>query len=209
MQKIHTALLAALLATSSHSAPLTDAQQAVFEKLRGTIFIVPHRESADGKLEACGLEFSALSRDFSTKNGAPIKLVGSYYLRGRGEKMGVALKLGVFDDFNAPPTARPNKAFARSERGDAPSQVIPTRAENEGFGLYISGLDDSFMTTYQSILEKREFVIVFNRKPGQQDVPTRVDLTVEKTEIQGDEVVRTRSNAMVDSFVACTADLMK
>lgn len=47
------------------------------DDLAGTFAVLPLRESADGKLIACGFEFSALTHDRSTKKGAPVKIVGS------------------------------------------------------------------------------------------------------------------------------------
>lgn len=197
------------LAASGAAPALTPAEDAILEKLKGTVFVKQHRETADGRLQACGLEFSVLTRDFSTKGGAPIKLVGSYYVRGRGENTAVALKLGVFEPIGGDISFAPKNAFVRAPRGEAPSQVIPAGSETSGYGLYVSGIDESFLETYRSISDKKQFVVAFNRKAGQQDVSSTVDLTVVSTSAETGEVKRQRSTEMVDDFMACTLSLMK
>lgn len=206
-------LIAALLCSGSVLASTPEELlDQTLEMLRGTIYVLPHRETADGRLIACGLEFSALDRDRSTKQGAPVRLVGSYYFRTTGETDGgvaAVLKLGVYDGLQTENATRPAKAFVRAARGFAPEQTRQTQADNPGFGLFVSGLDDSAVKTYQAITEERKFVVGFNRKPGQQDVAVTIDLTVEDTAMEGEKVKRTRSTHMVDDFNACVGDLLK
>lgn len=70
-------------------------EREVAQILEGTIYVVPHRESADGVLKACGLEFAALTADFSTRGGAHVRLVGSFYLRSVGDGILYMLKMSI------------------------------------------------------------------------------------------------------------------
>ena len=73
-------LFATALSTNVSAQP-SQAERDVVGLLAGTLYVKAHRESADGVQTACGLEFSALSQDVSTKRGAAVKIIGSYYVR--------------------------------------------------------------------------------------------------------------------------------
>lgn len=181
------------------------------QKLEGTIYVIPHRESADGDLTACGLEFSAMKRDFSTMKGAPVKIVGSFYIRPNG-KVGVAyvLKLGVFDGFGYEVGFAPSNAFVRAPNGITPKKAIRTEAETKGFALFVGAFDKSAFAAFTGIAEKSQLIVGFNRKPGQQDVTFKLDLTVTDSQMSpGGKVVRTKSDQPVREFLDCSADLLK
>ena len=180
------------------------------QKLEGTISVTPHRETADGELTGCGLEFTAMKRDFSTKQGAPTKIVGSFYLRPN-KKTGLAyvLKLGVFDGFAFDNAFAPNNAFISAPNGKIPLKAIRVLAETPGFALFIGGLDGAVTNAYKAIIEKNSLAVGFNRKPGQQDVTFEIDLTVINSQMKDGEVVRQRSGEPVEVFASCSADLLK
>lgn len=189
----------------------SDTMAQVAAKLEGTVYVRPLRESADGVLEACGFEFLALQRDFSTKAGAPVKLSGSFYLR-KFNKAGViyTLKLGLIDGLGSDETfSAPANAFVRAPRGKAPVQARRSKADNQAYALYLGSLDNDIVAAYESILTQRKLVVGFNRKPGQQDVVATLDLTVTDSKVVDNEVVREQSSDTVDDFNSCTGDLIK
>ena len=208
----HIALSALLGLTSLGAAAQPDADIAqLAQRLEGTIYVIPHRESADGSLTACGLEFGALKRDFSTMKGAPVKLVGSFYLRPHSVTgLAYMLKVGIFDGLGYTNGFAPANAFIRGPNSRAPKKAIRHEAENKGFVLFVGALDDEVIAAYAGIAEKKQLVVGFNRKPGQQDVIFNLDLTVIDTEMGSDgQPIRKRTNAAVDEFLACSDDLMK
>lgn len=76
----------------------------IARKLEGTIYVTPLRESVDGQMTTCGLEFSAMKMDFSTKGGAPGKIVGSFSLPNSAiGGLFYALKIGIIDRLGANP----------------------------------------------------------------------------------------------------------
>lgn len=186
--------------------------EEVAKKLMGTIFVLPHTESTDGKLKACGLEFSVLSRDYITREGAPVKLSGSYYLRQYGnDGFGYALKLGILDGFGSEsePVA-PANAFVRAPRGKASvSKQIRTESSTPGFALYIGGIDASVVSLLEGIYEQKKLVLGFNRKPGEIDVLVTIDLRVSDTQIVGGDVKRSYSDDAVNEFGFCVGELLK
>ena len=207
----HTALLAFFALTTLNATAQTAADMAqLAQRLEGTIYVIPHRESADGSLTACGLEFAALKRDFSRMKGAPVKIAGSFYLRSHSVTgLAYMLKAGIFDGFDYTNGFAPANAFIRGPNNRAPKKAIRQEAENKGFALFIGALDDEVIAAYAGIAEKKQLVVGFNRKPGQQDVTFNLDLTVIDTEMGADgQAIRKRSNAAVDEFIACSGELM-
>lgn len=208
--RIRTSLAVCLIYGFSAFSHAADPIAELVQKLEGTIYVIPHRETADGVVTGCGLEFAALKRDFSTKRGAPVKISGSFYLRPNPNTvLAYVLKLGVFDGLSFENGFAPNNAFISAPNGKAPTKSIKTQAENPGFALFIGGLDSGVTAAYAAIVEKRQLAVSFNRKPGQQDVTFILDLAVVDTQMRNEEVVRKRSNEPVDSFVACSTDLLK
>ena len=179
--------------------------------LEGTIFIVPHRESADGQMTACGLEFSALKRDFSTKGGAPVKIVGSFSMRIiPNGGLFYALKIGIADNLGAASVvSAPANAFIRAPRGKAPIKAKRSAGETSAYALFIGAVDADVISAYKAIAEKNQLVIGFNRTPGQIDVTTTLDLTVVDTKMVDGKVIREKSPQPVEDFLDCTGTLFK
>lgn len=207
--RIRNSLAVCLIYGFSALSHAADPIAELAQKLEGTIYVIPHRESADGVLTGCGLEFAALKRDFSTQRGAPVKIVGSFYLRlNSNTGLAYMLKLGVFDGISYENGLAPNNAFISAPNGQAPVKAIRAQAENPGFALFIGLLDKEVTAAYASILEKSQLAVGFNRKPGQQDVTFILDLTVIDTQIRNEEVARKRGSEPVDTFVACSSELL-
>lgn len=193
-------------------AQAPSAVAGVARQLEGTIYIVPHRESVDGQLRACGLEFSALKMDFSTKGGAPVKMAGSFYMRynSTARHLFYALKIGISDGLGTNSVfSAPANAFIRAPRGKAPVKARQIASETPGYALFVGAVDNEVLSAYEGILEKNQLVVGFNRVPGQMDVTTTLDLTVVDTKMVGDKVVRERSPQPVEEFLDCTDTLFK
>ena len=179
--------------------------------LEGTIFIVPHRESVDGMMTACGLEFSALKRDFSTKGGAPVKIGGSFYMRNHSNGgFFYALKIGIADGLGGNSVvSAPANAFIRAPRGETPVKAVRSAGETSAYALFVGAVDDDVISAYEAIAEKNQLVIGFNRAQGQVDVTTTLDLTVIDTKMVDGKIVREKSPQPVEDFLDCTGKLFK
>lgn len=203
------------LSCAGTAAAASGEQQIVDEavqKLAGTIYVTPHTESVDGQLTGCGLEYAVLLRDFITQQGAPVKLVGSYYLRELSKNgLGYALKLGLIDGAaNNTRATAPANAFVGAPRGRAPAQKsIRVDSDTPGYALYIGSFDLDVIPTLEAIYEQKGFILGFNRKPGQSDVLTPVDLRVVATNMVNGEVKRTFSDDAVNDFRYCVDELVK
>jgi len=206
-------IVAIFVATSTYAVfpQPSGIEAAVAQQIEGTVSVIPRRSSTDGVLEACGLEFSEIKRDFSTKRGAPVTMVGSFYLR-LNKQAGLAynLKLGLFDGLgNTTRPVAPSNAFISAPSGRAPKKAIRRDSDTAGYALYVGALDDDVVAAYAGILEKKKLVVGFNRAIGQQDVSASIDLTVTDANIVGGEMVRTRSDDSVRDFSSCVGDLLK
>jgi hypothetical protein len=182
--KMKTAILAVAifgalsLVAGAQEPNRSQLEQQVAQELQGTIYTLPHRESADGVITACGIEFSVLTFDHSTKGGAPVLMVGSYYLRKINSGLIYLLKLGVKDGMGTQTTASaPANAFVSAPAAQA-SLKKPIRSESDmpGFALFGGELDKAALVAYESILKDQKLLVGFNRKAGQQDVVAVVDV---------------------------------
>jgi hypothetical protein len=205
-QAVHT--VAVLLAVSGPaSAAVTDD---LWDQMLGTSFVVSHVDSADGVLIGCGLEFAALLRDAATRGGMPIRVNGSFYFRTAiTTPMLFVLKMAVIDGLGPKQTfTAPANAFVRAVGGTASKTVSKLAADTPGYALFMSRVDQPVVAAYEAIVTTRKVQVGFNRKPGQQDVVTTLDLTVTSANVVGDGVVRQRSNEMVDEFENCMGQLV-
>lgn len=203
-----SATLWCLAATAQPAKGEVEAQVA--RMLEGTTYSTPIRDTVDGRLSGCGFEFGALKRDFSTKGGAPVKVIGSFYLRPIGvEGLAYSLKLGLFDGLTTTTGAAPANAFVRAPNGNAPRKARRADSDTPGYAIFVGGLDPEVVEVYKAIIEDSKLVVGFNREPGQQDVSVLLDLTVVDTRFKDGAVERETSPKLVQDFIACTRDLMK
>lgn len=210
LRNLTIALLVVTSAVTASAQP-SKVEAEIALNLEGTIYTIPRRSSADGVLEACGFEFSEVKRDFSTKRGAPVTMVGSFYLR-LAQQAGLVytIKLGLFDGLgNTTHPVAPANAFISAPHGKAPKKAMRRDSDTLGYALFLGTFDDDVVAAYKSIFEKKQLLIGFNRVAGQQDVTAIIDLTVVDANIVNGKMVRTRSHNGVDDFSACVGELLQ
>ena len=196
-----------MLTNAAYAAP-SALELELAKNLAGTTHVFLHRDSIDGALYSCGLEFGTVTQDFTTQQGGITKLAGSFYLRKRKEGSPIyLLKLGLFDGLKAVAVA-PANAFIRPEFGKAPVKALGTPGEKAGFTLFGGQIDDDVGAILRSIVVDRKVVIGFNRRPGQKDAISFIDLTVQETSFDGVKPVRIHSEKMVQDFSRCVDDLL-
>lgn len=209
---MHVFLLAFFAAMSANvSAQSASDIAQLARRLEGTQYVVPHRDSADGVLQACGLEFAALKSDEELMKGAPVRVIGSFYLRLLPTAgLGYMLKLGVYDGISSKVAVAPANAFVRGKNSNAPKKGIRRESDTQGYAIFIGAMDTEVVAAFTEIAEKKQLVVGFNRKPGQRDVTFTIDLTVVDA-VLGDDggVLRRRSDEPVNEFLACSGDLAK
>lgn len=201
--------IAAMPASPTASAAGT-AGTATPALAAGTLYVRHHRETIEGRLSACGLEFAAVAIDHSTRRGMPVKLAGRYELRAWPQGgPGWSLKLGLYDGPAWEHPVAPYNAFVRAPRGSAPRRPLRLDAANPGHALFFDALDDSFAATFRSIVEDRRFAVAFNRAAGEQDVTALIDVQVAATRTQDGRTVQELTTETGDDFHACANELFK
>jgi len=176
----------------------------------GTLYVKHHRETIEGRLSACGLEFAAVAIDHSTRRGAPVKLAGRYELRAWPQGgPGYSLKLGLYDGLAWEHPVAPHHAAVRAPHGPMPRRPLRLDASNPGHALFFDALDDSFAATFRSIVVDRTFVIAFNRAAGEQDVSAVIDVQVAATRMLDGRTTQTLTTETGDAFRACADELFK
>lgn len=200
---------AGALSLSTAAAAQTDAElDRMLRSFEGTLYTVPHRSSADGSLNGCGIEFAAITRDFSTRGGAYVRIVGSVYLRSHPNAgLAYMLKLGVFDDLTSDKGFAPVSAFFSSTSSDAPPTPKRTVSDNPSFALFVGAAGKEVMAALASIVEERRLMVGFNRKHGQQDVVVDLDLSVTDISQAGGQIIRKKDDTTVPQFAACVSAL--
>jgi hypothetical protein len=214
--RIHRSLTFLLLASLSigAAATMTSTSPAAGATtpavVAGTLYVKHHRETIEGRLSACGLEFAAVAIDHSTRQGMPVKLAGRYELRAWPQGgPGYSLKLGLYDGLAWDHPVAPHNAIVRAPRGPAPRRPLRLDAANPGHALFFDALDDTFAATFRSIVEDRTFAVGFNRAAGEQDVTALIDVRVAATRTQDGRTVQEHTPQTADDFHACATELFK
>ena len=203
-------LLAASLSVCAAASTPASPGPATATIAAGTLYVRHHRETIDGRLSACGLEFAAVTLDHSTRQGQPVKLAGRYELRAWPQGgPGYSLKLGLYDGLTWDHPVAPHNAFVRAPRGPAPRRPLRLDAANPGHALFFDALDDTFTATFRSIVEDRTLAVAFNRAAGEQDVTAVIDVQVAATRTQDGRTVQELTTETGDDFRACANELFQ
>lgn len=189
-----------------------DIDQAI-EQFIGTISTKSLRASPDGDLKGCGINFAAIGRDFSTKNGALFKAIGSYYFRNVAGKPEFWLKLGIFDvDPKNPAVANIatiSNAHIASEKRESLKHRLKFNGDTPGFKIYSFDATKDSADIWLDFLNTGKLKIGFNRSPEQQDVVFTVDGTVSESSVIDEKFIRHFSRENLADIEACSALLAK
>ena len=181
-------------------------------KFLGTTEIVFHKDTADGILEGCGLEFSALGRD-TARGGQLYKINGSYYTRTSGSSIHGFLKLGVWDyskDLTNPPKPfAPPRAFISGVNKPAARPASSMKSDNPAYSLHIFRFDENLRLALESVSDNKRIDVIFNRYPGRMDTATAIDLTVKSSKILDDRFIKEHSDDMLSAFHECSLQILK
>lgn len=206
MRILKTATMSLLMitaATTAFAAGDTD-------KMLGTLSVKATPVFAEGKLNACSIEYTAFIRDYKYKQGEVVHMSGSlgFQADGNARTFTSYLKI-VLNDWD------PKKL--EFVPGDPGSALILNGNKTTKDALILSTVSDTpggyfsvfdFNKTYENLseaVEKNELNISYSRKGGKSDVPISIDLTVSETD---DEGVRKKSDSNSLEFFQCTIDLI-
>lgn len=208
------AILFSLSIVISASASTRDEMVGqLADKMLGTVGAGSQRSSNDGDLKACGMDFVALGRDFSTKKGALFKAVGSYYFRNTNGGPQFWLKLGVFEVDPRKPSdikiSHLGNAHVAAEKQAAIKPKLKIDSDTPGFYIYVFEGSEAATKTWFEFLKTGKLIIGFNRLKNQQDVIFKFDGTVASAKFIGNEFIRQHSREQLDEVEVCTDLLLQ
>ena len=162
-----------------------------------------------GELQGCTLVYMAVQYDDAYPDGKPVVIVGNIGTGQFGANVILTLKVGVKNLVGNGPIVRPNFAYLQTKSYSTAKVKQQAANGNEGFRLYTYSLfDPTVLNLYKEIMDSGKVTVGFNRKKGGMDVLVPIDLSVSDVEyLDGDKVVRKRSNEAVSNFVTCSATL--
>jgi hypothetical protein len=185
----------------------------IIDKLVGTLRVYAQPYMIEGKLSGCQYVFETIIRDWSYREGQPLKVTGSVAIMGLGGSIGTTLKVVVnevrsADDFRltlvpSPPSRaylidREMKTNVSSlidaRQSDTPGSLFSVFSPTPTMGMILEGM------------ESKKITLAFNQKDGRSDLQLPIDLTVEQTD---DEGKRTRSEQATIDFATCTQRLIE
>jgi hypothetical protein len=176
------------------------------DSIIGTYSVKFQPTQVDGELHACTLLFRAVQY----LDGSPVMILGNIGNRQVGANLHLTLKVGVKNLVGNGPIVRPNFAYLQTKSYSTAKVKQKAMNGDEGFRLYAYSLfDPTVLDLYKEIMDSSKVTVGFNRKKGGMDVLVPIDLSVSDVEyLDGDKVVRKRSNEAVSNFVTCSATLL-
>ena len=163
-----------------------------------------------GELQGCTLVYMAVQYDSAYLDGSPVVIVGNIGIGQFGANLILTLKVGVKNLVGNGPIVRPNFAYLQTKSYSTAKVKQKAMNGDEGFRLYAYSLfDPTVLNLYGEIMDSGKVTVGFNRKKGGMDVLVPIDLSVSDVEyLDGDKVVRKRSNEAVSNFVTCSTTLL-
>ena len=203
---IFCALLCVWTGVPSLAQPSTEPG---LDSLLGTIGVTANPAYADGKLTGCHLEFTALVRDWTYRNGAFLRVGGSIGILTTNNKPGVTLKVIVHErdpssgQFAPMPPASAyfvsgakttKSTLAGSYPSDTPGGLFSVFQLDPAGEMIMSGVTDGKIT------------FAFARKLGGMDILVPIETDVADIRSDG---TRVRSPKIVDAFLGCVLPLLE
>jgi hypothetical protein len=181
------------------------AQNQGLGVMLGTLDVEAKSNFADGKLNACMVEFNVLARDWVYKQGAYITIGGSFgVMRAGGQTLGAVLKV-VLHDLD-PGTMRltpspPVSAYFVSGNSTTKDAVVGSYPSDVPGAIFVVFQMDPTFSLILEGLSKDKVSFAFARKKGGSDIVVLIDTSVVKTAANGE---RTHSPFQAASeFVDC------
>lgn len=191
------------------SAPASADVAADLQKQAGTLFVKSSPSFSDGKLAACGFEFSVLLQDWAYRQGSFILVGGSFSIFTAKGTLSQSLKVVLHDiDLKTAkfsPSPPETAYFVFSDFSTNKASLV---------GSYPSDTPGALFSVFQilpayanlaSDIEKGKVQIAFARRKGGQDLKIEVDLTVSDTSTEGK---RERSRAAIEEYDNCAQALI-
>ncbi|HET8745696.1 MAG TPA: hypothetical protein VFM98_08825 [Ramlibacter sp.] len=168
-----------VIATLTFSAASHGLAQVVPD---GTYDVYQQEITVEGRLEGCSLVFTTITTDTAYSGGKQILLNGSIALRrSRDRDLVFTGKLGTRKLAATGPGVweKPAHFHFFGATGTTAGHAQFVDAENEGYRLLlVRATEEDVMHLLVDMIGTAEFSVGFNRKPGGQDVTSKIRMNV-------------------------------
>ena len=197
------------VACSSSMAQTSVGANQILQSLAGTTHTTALPQFSDGKLNGCIIDFAVLAQDHIYRQGAFVRVGGSFGTWSAGNNVTVILKVIVHDIDNATMQLSPlppaSAYIVSGTTTTKPFFVSKFPADTPGGLFSIFQLNGALPILLEGIA-KEKMVIAFNRREGGADMQVAIDLTVEDTANDGRKTVSTKAS---QEFLSCSTTLLK
>ena len=167
-----------------------------------------------GKLQSCGLRFTAITQSSAYEDGAVYGVTGTILLslNGGGKNIVAGLKVvnnkvNLMKPDAAPVPKKPYFAYLATTKGINNADGLLESADSDTAGGIFSvfRFDKNFTEIFHQILNTGTISVAFNLKKGGMDIVVPLDFTVAAVNEKGK---RTKSPVMMQEFSKCTSTLL-
>lgn len=167
---------------------------------------------SDGALVGCTLVFTALTQDWTYRQGAFLRVDGNVGIMTLNQKIGASLKVVVnemdvrFSPMRALPSA-PSRAYLIARDMSTSLDSLATIVPSDTPGALFSVFNPSpSLEIISEGIEFSEIVIAFNQRKGRTDIRLPLALDVKDFRADGSRV---RSIETVEKFSICVSALQR
>lgn len=196
------------LLTTSSSAQQNDHLERAISALEGTHSVIHNPMFEGGKLSGCGLEFSALVRNWQSRNGQYARASGTIGYMSAGGIVAPVLKL-VIHEINMQTMALSPKAPTRSyvvSGGKSSFESIVSSYNSDTPGaIFVVFNFSPVAEMYGNALQKGSVALRYGYSESGIDTPLTLDLTVESTDADGK---RKHSMNQINEMFVCMKELL-
>jgi hypothetical protein len=191
-------------------AAIAKVNREILTRLQGTKSVEAKPQFVDGRLWACVVEFSVIERDWVYKQGAHIRVGGSFGVANQG-KIGVMLKVILHDiDVRTLPVtfvpSPPASAYFTSGNSTTKDDVVSAYPSDIPGAIFVVLQPENALKLILDGFTQGKVGIAFARKKGSSDIQMAIDTTVVETKDDGSRV---RSKQPQLAFLDCVDKLIK
>lgn len=191
-------------------ATVAKVNRELLSAMQGTISVEAKPQFSDGRLWSCILEFGAIERDWLYKQGAHIRVGGSFGVAKQQGTIGIMLKVLLHDiDVGTAPVtfvpSPPASAYFISGNSTTKEDVVSAHQSDVPGAIFVVLRPEN---TFKLVLDgftRGKVGIAFARKKGSSDIQVAIDTTVVETKGDGSRV---RSEQPELEFLNCVKKLI-
>lgn len=191
---------------------LTPVWAADMSSLEGTFEVQFRPMQTEGIREGCSLTFNTVGRDYATRQGSLVSLIGNITFSRNKARTAIilSLKLGVVSILDEHPKPEaPYFAYIQTPMATTATHTYAQfdSPDTDGAKMFVYQLDDEVMKVMEDMANQQPLIIGFNRRKGGMDILVPLDLMVFESVATPQGIQRRRSPAMLHNYLSCTSEV--